>query len=70
MPTAMAAAGIDAVPEWQLDGVNLLPHLLKENSESPITQFNMNPFFPVNTLQIMRGAIYAQQTDILERFVE
>ena len=35
LPTAMAAAGIDAVPEWQLDGVNLLPHLLKENSESP-----------------------------------
>ena len=34
----------------------------------------MNPFFPVNTLQIMRGAIYAEtaadNADILERFVE
>ena len=35
LPTAMAAAGIDAAPEWQLDGVNLLPYLRKENSESP-----------------------------------
>ena len=35
LPTAMAAAGIDAAPEWQLDGVNLLPHLRKENSRSP-----------------------------------
>ncbi len=35
LPTAMAAAGIDPAPEWQLDGVNLLPHLRKENSRSP-----------------------------------
>lgn len=27
LPTALAAAGIEAKPEWQLDGVNLLPFL-------------------------------------------
>ncbi|CAN5323443.1 hypothetical protein BH11PLA2_BH11PLA2_00890 [soil metagenome] len=27
LPTAMAAAGVEAKPEWKLDGVNLLPYL-------------------------------------------
>ncbi len=31
MPTALAAAGVDVKPEWQLDGVNLLP-LLQGNT--------------------------------------
>ena len=29
-----------------------------------------NPHFPVNTLQIMRGAVYAQSTDYFERYVD
>lgn len=27
LPTALAAAGVEAQPEWKLDGVDLLPHL-------------------------------------------
>ena len=34
-----------------------------------ITDFALNPFFPVNTLQIMRGAISAQKLDCFERYV-
>lgn len=34
-----------------------------------ITDFTPNPFFPVNTLQIMRGAIAAQDLGCFERYV-
>lgn len=32
--------------------------------------YTPNPHFPVNTLQIMRGAVYAQQADIFEAYVD
>ena len=32
--------------------------------------FRLNPHFPVNTLQIMRGAVAAQRADCFERYVE
>jgi len=35
-----------------------------------ITRFQPNPFFPVNTLMIMRGAIAARQMGIFERYVD
>ena len=35
LPTALAAAGVAARPEWQLDGVNLLPYLMGEKSGMP-----------------------------------
>ena len=35
-----------------------------------ILQFLRNPFFPVNTLQIMRGAVAAELDGILPRYVE
>ena len=35
-----------------------------------ITRFAMNPFFPVNTLRIMRGAIVAQREGFFERYVD
>jgi 2-hydroxychromene-2-carboxylate isomerase len=35
-----------------------------------IVQFRRNPFFPVNTLQIMRGAIAAELEGIFPRYVE
>jgi len=35
-----------------------------------ITRFRHNPFFPVNTLTIMRGAIAAQILGVFERFVD
>lgn len=34
-----------------------------------ITSFEMNPFFPVNTLQIMRGAIAAQKEGVFDIYV-
>jgi len=35
-----------------------------------ITRYAMNPFFPVNTLQIMRGAIAAKRLGCFERYVD
>ena len=35
-----------------------------------IKQFAWNPFFPVNTLLIMRGAIAAQLDGVFERYVD
>jgi 2-hydroxychromene-2-carboxylate isomerase len=35
-----------------------------------ITRFAMNPFFPVNTLQIMRGAIAAERLGCFPRYVD
>ncbi len=35
-----------------------------------ISRFKFNPFFPVNTLALMRGAIAAQSLDLFERYVD
>jgi 2-hydroxychromene-2-carboxylate isomerase len=35
-----------------------------------LSQFQMNPFFPVNTLKIMRAAIAAQAQGVLPRYVD
>lgn len=35
LPTALAAAGVEVVPEWKLDGVDLLPYLLGEKPGKP-----------------------------------
>ena len=35
-----------------------------------ITRLRHNPFFPVNTLTIMRGAIAAQRLGVFERYVD
>ncbi len=35
-----------------------------------ITDFRHNPFFPVNTLTLMRGAVAAQHADCFERYVD
>ena len=35
-----------------------------------ITPYVMNPYFPVNTLKIMRGAVYAQRTDYFKKYVD
>ena len=35
-----------------------------------ITQFRMNPFFPVNTLTLMRGAIAAETLGVFDRYVD
>ncbi len=35
-----------------------------------ITRFQINPFFPVNTLMMMRGAIAARAMGVFERYVD
>jgi 2-hydroxychromene-2-carboxylate isomerase len=35
-----------------------------------ISGFRLNPFFPVNTLTIMRGAVAAQDLGVFERYVD
>src|SRR5499433_1202327 len=35
-----------------------------------ISRFAPNPFFPVNTLTLMRGAVAAQRLGVFERFVD
>ncbi|MBA3485123.1 MAG: sulfatase-like hydrolase/transferase, partial [Pirellulales bacterium] len=35
LPTALAAAGVEASPDWQLEGVDLLPYLTGEKSDAP-----------------------------------
>jgi len=35
-----------------------------------IDRFRSNPFFPINTLVLMRGAIAARQLDVFERYVD
>jgi arylsulfatase A-like enzyme len=35
LPTALAAVGVESKPQWQLDGVNLLPYLEGERSAPP-----------------------------------
>ena len=35
-----------------------------------IGEFRMNPQFPVNTLHIMRGAVFAKTRDYFERYVD
>lgn len=35
-----------------------------------ITRFKSNPFFPVNTLVLMRGAIAAQSLGVFDRYVD
>jgi 2-hydroxychromene-2-carboxylate isomerase len=35
-----------------------------------ITRFRQNPFFPVNTLMLMRGAIAARSLGVFDRYVD
>ncbi len=35
-----------------------------------ITRFRFNPFFPVNTLMLMRGAVAARSLGVVERYVD
>lgn len=35
-----------------------------------LTRFQFNPFFPVNTLGLMRGAVAAQKTGVLPRYAD
>src|SRR4029079_15749331 len=57
-------AGIRNKPEYQKLETE---RFIKQHG---ITRFRSNPFFPVNTLAIMRGAVAAKKLGIFERYVD
>jgi 2-hydroxychromene-2-carboxylate isomerase len=57
-------AGIRNKPEYQQIETQ---RFLRQHG---ITRFKHNPFFPVNTLMIMRGSVAAQKLSIFERYVD
>ena len=61
---AESLAGIRNKPEYQrLETARFI-------KRHGITRFAPNPFFPVNTLVLMRGAIAAQRLGVFERYVD
>jgi len=61
---AVSLQGIKNKPEYQ--GLETRRFL----AEHGIDDYRPNPHFPVNTLQIMRGAIVAQREGCFERYVD
>jgi 2-hydroxychromene-2-carboxylate isomerase len=61
---AESFAGIRNKPEYQQIETR---RFLRQHG---ITYFQHNPFFPVNTLMIMRGSVAAQKLGVFERYVD
>jgi len=61
---AVTLQGIKNKPEYQ--ALETQRFLAAHN----ITRYERNPHFPVNTLQLMRGAVFARQADYFERYVD
>ena len=59
---AESLRGIKNKPEY--NAIETQRFLRRHN----ITKFKMNPFFPVNTLALMRGAVAAQFEGVFERY--
>jgi 2-hydroxychromene-2-carboxylate isomerase len=61
---AQSLAGIKNKPEYErLETTRFI-------RRHKITRYKSNPFFPVNTLMMMRGAIAAQSLGVFERYVD
>jgi 2-hydroxychromene-2-carboxylate isomerase len=61
---AISLAGIENKPAYQqLETTRFL-------EKHDITDYAMNPFFPVNTLQIMRGALAADVLGVFDKYVD
>ena len=61
---ATAFAGIRNKPEYQrLEMTRFI-------ARHAIADFVFNPHFPINTLQLMRGAVAAQELGVFERYVD
>ena len=61
---AQSLAGIKNKPEYERLEMN---RFIKRHG---ITRFKSNPFFPVNTLMMMRGAIASRSLGVFERYVD
>jgi 2-hydroxychromene-2-carboxylate isomerase len=62
-------------PAETLAGIKNKPEFMQLETERFVKRFNVrpyvwNPFFPVNTLNLMRAAIAAQFEGVFERYVE
>jgi len=62
-------------PAETLAGVKNKPEFMQRETERFIRRFKVrpyvwNPFFPVNTLMLMRGAVAAQAEGVFEAYVE
>jgi 2-hydroxychromene-2-carboxylate isomerase len=61
---AVSLQGIKNKPQYtQLETRRFL-------KQHDITKYASNPFFPVNTLTIMRGAVFAQRAGFFEKYVD
>ena len=63
---AVSLQGIKNKPEYQ----RLETERFVKQHAIAATAYRANPHFPVNTLQIMRGAVYARRAGIFERYVD
>jgi 2-hydroxychromene-2-carboxylate isomerase len=63
-PPAESLQGIKNKPEYE--ALERERFVRRHN----ISRFTMNPFFPVNTLLIMRGAVAAELDGIFERYID
>ena len=61
---ATAFAGIKNKPEYQR------LEMQRFIARHGIADFRMNPHFPINTLQLMRGAVAAQELGVFETYVD
>jgi 2-hydroxychromene-2-carboxylate isomerase len=62
-------------PAETLAGIKNKPEFMKLETERfvrrfQVKPFNMNPFFPVNTLNLMRAAVAAQFEGVFEKYVD
>ena len=60
---AISLKGIINKGEYQ--GIETQRFLKKHD----ISNYQRNPYFPVNTLQVMRGAIFAKQANIFQQYI-
>jgi 2-hydroxychromene-2-carboxylate isomerase len=61
---AQSLAGIKNKPEYERLEIT---RFIRRHG---ITRFHSNPFFPVNTLMMMRGAVAAQSLGVFDRYVD
>jgi len=61
---AQSLAGIKNKPEYER------LEMMRFIKRHAIARFQSNPFFPVNTLMMMRGAIAARTLGVFERYVD
>ncbi|MFK7915496.1 MAG: 2-hydroxychromene-2-carboxylate isomerase [Pseudomonadales bacterium] len=62
-------------PAQSLQGIKNKPEYTQIETRRWLAEYQLNPYtpnpnFPVNTLQIMRGAVFAESTDYYAQYIE